>query len=160
MQYCTKVSKDSEFDQSSSRGWDEGSISGGGSGRHPSHHQSNDNSMWNSPSVGGGQSNSETRNPFFAQHMQQQQHQQQHQPHYGGYGDNGVLDGGSLWSAAVMDGSYQKIEFRNRMVRGGGAPTATLPRVFYVDNPEFICLHDFPVSAKFLILDCFPSVLT
>ncbi|NP_001343708.1 ALG-1 [Caenorhabditis elegans] len=75
---------DSEFDQSSSRGWDEGSISGGGSGRHPSHHQSNDNSMWNSPSVGGGQSNSETRNPFFAQHMQQQQHQQQHQPHYGG----------------------------------------------------------------------------
>uniref|UniRef100_A0A1I7UEP0 ALG-1 n=2 Tax=Caenorhabditis tropicalis TaxID=1561998 RepID=A0A1I7UEP0_9PELO len=99
-----KSEKSSEYDQGSSKGWDDGSLSGGG--RHQQHHD--DNSLWNNPSVGGPSSN-ETRNPFFAQHMQQQHHhhQQQHQHQHftqGVYGDNGVLDGGSVWSA-VIDGS-------------------------------------------------------
>ncbi|KAF1769390.1 hypothetical protein GCK72_001207 [Caenorhabditis remanei] len=102
-----------EFDQGSSKGWDDGGLVSGGSGarHHQQHQQQNEDnsSLWNNP-ISGGPSSNETRNPFFAHHMQQhqqqQQQQQQHQQHYsqGVYGDNGVLDGGSVWSA-VMDGS-------------------------------------------------------
>ncbi|EGT39048.1 hypothetical protein CAEBREN_17823 [Caenorhabditis brenneri] len=112
--------KHHEYDQGSSKVWDDG-LSGG---RHQQHHQQqDDSSLWNNPSA-GGQSSSETRNPFFAQHMQQQQHhqQQQHQHYSQGVYDNGVLDGGSVWGA-VMDGS----SMGPPPSMGGGPSSSSMP---------------------------------
>ncbi|CAI2321612.1 unnamed protein product [Caenorhabditis sp. 36 PRJEB53466] len=108
----------SDYDQGSSKGWDEQSVNGMKS--HHMHHPDEALMPWNLPGVVGGPSSNETRNPFFAQHMQQQQQQQHHlPPHLGGYGGD---NGDSVWPT-MMDGSSMAPPAGN----GGGGGGSSVP---------------------------------